>query len=273
VQREALVDQRPVVGDRVAVAGQQQLDVQLTREGERLEVVHERLRPLGRPVARPRDQRVGGDVGDQMVTGDQHLPLAIVEDRVRGRVARAVVDVQGAVAQRQLLPVAQRPRDLDARAPGAEGARDRLQRGHDVPWDAVAQHDPRGELVVRLRLGGEVLQVRDRDVDGGDLGARGGHHERDQPQMVDVLMGDDHQLDLLERVAECLHAAAQLVERGARVRARVHQRQRLVLDQVGVHAPDRERRRDGHPVDPGGGGWGEGVLGQARLTLPCRSCA
>ena len=36
----------------------------------------------------------------------------------------------------------------------------------------------------------------------------------------------------------------ELVERLARVRAGVHERQRLVLDQVGVHPADGEGRRD-----------------------------
>ncbi len=51
-----------------------------------------------------------------------------------------------------------------------------------------------------------------RHVDRGDLGAGARRHERDQAEMVDVLMGDDHELDVLERVAEPGDAALQLVE-------------------------------------------------------------
>jgi hypothetical protein len=58
VQGEALVNERAVVGDRVAVAREQELHVHLARGLKRAQVGHERLRPLARPVGRPRDQRV-----------------------------------------------------------------------------------------------------------------------------------------------------------------------------------------------------------------------
>ena len=51
----------------------------------------------------------------------------------------------------------------------------------------------------------------------------------------------------------------------------VDQRQRLVLDQVDVHAPDRERRRDGEPVDARRGGGGEGVVGHERISASTSS--
>ena len=108
VQLEALVDQRAVVGDRVAVPGQHQVHVHLAGRGQRLEVLHERLRALGRPVARAGDQRVRGDVPEQVVRRDQDAAVAVVEDGVGGGVAGAVVHVQRAVAQRELLAVAQR---------------------------------------------------------------------------------------------------------------------------------------------------------------------
>ena len=91
--------------------------------------------------------------------------------------------------------------------------------------------------------------------------------QRDQPEVVDVLVGHDHQPDVLERVAEPGDAALELVEGRAGVRAGVDQRQRLVLDQVDVHAPDGERRGDRQPVDAGRGGRGEGVVGHEAETL------
>ena len=73
---EALVDQRDVVDDRLAVAGEDDLGRQLAGLLQRLDVGDQRLRALVRAVERPRDQRVGGDVGDQVVGGDQDPPLA-----------------------------------------------------------------------------------------------------------------------------------------------------------------------------------------------------
>ena len=52
------------------------------------------------------------------------------------------------------------------------------------------------------------------------------------------------QLEVVDRVAALAELALQLVERLARVGAGVDQGQRLVLDQVAVDPPDRERGRD-----------------------------
>ena len=205
-------------------------------------------------------------MAEQVVRRDQDAPLAVVEDRVGGAVAGAVVHLEGAVAEAHLLAVAQHAGHVGTRAPGAEGARHGGQRAHHVLGDPVAEHRLAREVVVRLRLLGEVLDERHGHVDGGDLGARVRRHERHEPEVVDVLVGEDHQLDVLERVAEAGDPALELVERRARVRPGVHQRERLVLDQVDVHSPDRERRGDGEAVDAGGGRRGEGVVAHARIT-------
>jgi hypothetical protein len=114
----------------------------------------------------------------------------------------------------------------------------------------VAQHHRTGELVVLLRLLRVVLDVRHRHVESGDIGARALRHDRDQPEMIDVLVGHDHQLDVLDGVAECGQPTGELLEGGGRVGARVNERERLVLDQVDVDPPDREGGGDGYPVNP-----------------------
>ena len=58
----------------------------------------------------------------------------------------------------------------------------------------------------------------------------------------------------------------ELVERAARVGPGVDQRERVVLDQVGVDAADRERRRDAERVDARLGGTRERLLGGQSLT-------
>jgi len=75
-------------------------------------------------------------------------------------VAGPVQHTQRAVAQLQLLAVAQRTGDLDGGAPRAEARRDRAQRGDDFGGDAVQQHRPLGEAVVELGGRAEVAQVR-----------------------------------------------------------------------------------------------------------------
>jgi hypothetical protein len=78
-------------------------------------------------------------------------------------------------------------------------------------------------------------------------------HQRHQAQVVDVLVGHDDQVDVLERVAERVDAALQHVERGGRVGTGVDERERVILDQVDVDPTDREGRGDGKAVDTRGG--------------------
>ena len=66
-----------------------------------------------------------------------------------------------------------------------------------------------------------------------------------------MLVGDDDPLEVLDAAAVLGQRALELVERLARVRAGVDERQRVVLDQVAVDAPDRERRRDRQAVVAG----------------------
>ena len=175
----------------------------------------------------------------------------VPEDGVGGAVAGAVQRLQGAVAEGDLLAVGERPGHLDVRAPAAEAARDALQRGGDLLGDAAAQHQLDREAVLGLGVLVEVGEPLGGDADRGDLGAGVLDDDLDQAEVVDVLVGDDHQLEVVDRVAALAELALQLVERLARVRAGVDQGQRVVLEQVAVDPADRERGRDREPVDPG----------------------
>ena len=91
---------------------------------------------------------------------------------------------------------------VDLRAPGAERARDRLERLHDVrremPWRSMIWPD---ELVVGRRALRVVRDERHGRVDRRHLGARVRRDDLDQPDVVDVLVRDDHELDVLDRLA------------------------------------------------------------------------
>ena len=153
--------------------------------------------------------------------------------------------------RRSSSAVVKRPRHLGPRAPGAEAARNGAQRRDHVLGDPVAEHQRGRELVVELDVVAEVLDERDHDVDRRHLGSGARGDDLDQPQVVDVLVGEDDQLDLLERAPQGRELALELVERLAGVRPGVDQGQRLVLDQVAVDPPDRERGGDLKPVDAG----------------------
>jgi hypothetical protein len=81
----------------------------------------------------------------------------------------------------------------------------------------------------------------------------------DQAQVVDVLMGQQDQLDVGDRVPAVAQPPLKLVQRSTRVGARVDERERVVLDQVAVDAADGERRRDREAVDAGRGRGRKGV--------------
>ncbi len=147
------------------------------------------------------------------------------------------------------------------RAPVAEAARDAAQGDGDVLGDAVAEHHLDRELVLLLGVlveGGEPLGG---GADRRDLGAGVLDQDLDQADVVEVLMGDDDQAEVVDRVVALAQHPGQLVERLAGVGPGVDQGQRLVLDQVAVDPPDRERGRDRQAVDAGQGRLLERLLG------------
>jgi hypothetical protein len=133
-----------------------------------------------------------------MVARDQHAPFAVFENRVARAVPGPVVHGEDAVTQTELLAVAQRPGHVCSRPPSAKRLRHRLQRAGHVRRDPMSEHDLAGEVVVGLGLLGEPLHEGHGGVDGRDLGSRARGHEADEAQVVDVLVREDHQLDVLE---------------------------------------------------------------------------
>ena len=67
--------------------------------------------------------------------------------------------------------------------------------------------------------------------------------------MVDVLVGEHQQLQVLDRVPARGERLFELVERLGGVGPGVDQRERVVLDQVGVDAADRKGSGDRETVD------------------------
>jgi hypothetical protein len=61
----------------------------------------------------------------------------------------------------------------------------------------VPEHQPPGELVVGRGLLRVVLDERHRGVDRGHVGARVRGHDAHQAEVVDVLVGQDHEPELL----------------------------------------------------------------------------
>ena len=272
MKSQTLVDQRDVIDDGLAVTREHDPRRELARGPHRLDVLHQRLRTGGRclSVERPRYQRVGRDVSQQVVAADQQRSGLVPEDRVRRAVSRPMQRAQRPVGERQLVAVVQRTGHLAARAKRPERRPDRAERDRDVVRDPVAAHDRLRELVVRRGAGGEVLEVRPERAERRDLGAGAPGQDLEQADVIHVLVGEHDQLEVLDRMAVLGERALELVQRLSRVRAGVDQRQRPVLDQVAVDAPHQERGRHRQSVDAGACGERECFLG-ARCGLRRRA--
>ena len=160
-----------------------------------------------------------------------------------------VLDLELPVPELQHLAVAQGPRDPGVGAPAPEAPRHRAERDDHVLGDAMRSHQRRRVLVVELGVVGEVLEERDGDVDRGDLGSRALAHDLGEAEVVEVLVGEDDELDRLERVPELGELALELVQGLPRVRAGVDERQRVVVDQIAVDPADGERRWNREAMD------------------------
>ena len=125
----------------------------------------------------------------------------------------------------------------------------------------MAQHQLDREAVLALGVLAEVRQPLGGDADRRHLGAGAPGDDLDQAEVVDVLVGEDDQLEVVDRVAALAELGLKLVERLARVGPGVDQGQRLVLEQVAVDPPDRERGRDAQAVDAGERGLLQCLLG------------
>jgi hypothetical protein len=131
--------------------------------------------------------------GQRVVAGDQDAAVTVVEDRVARRVTGSVEHMKRAVAQRESVAIAERARDVHAGSPAPERTRHRLQGRNHVRRDPVPHHQVARELVVGIGLARVVLDERDGGIDRGDLGAGARRHDGHQSEVVDVLMGEDHQ--------------------------------------------------------------------------------
>ena len=141
------------------------------------------------------------------------LPLLVPEDGVRGAAPRAVLDLEPPVAELEQLAVAKRPGHLRLGAPGRKlpvTCRRAVTTSSEILL--MPPHEYGRLLVVSLGVIAEVLDEGDEKVECRDLGARAFPDDVDQSEVVDVLVGDDHQLDVLDPVAERLELALELVQ-------------------------------------------------------------
>ena len=208
--------------------GRTRLDRHLARLAQRRHVDQQRARAAvaglaGLPAERPRDQRVGGDVLDQVVAADQRRR----SPRRRRPCPTASGPGRWSASQRAAgeLELARRRRsrrvDRRAAAPAAErratprAARSRRRAGCR---GAASAPRPARRRARRARRSPRppARAGRARTTSAPERS----REDADQPEVVEVLVGDDDPLEVLDPAAVLAQRALERVERLARVRAR-----------------------------------------------------
>ena len=180
------------------------------------------------------------------MVADERDPLAFVDQqRVGGAVAGAGDDAQVAAAGADALTV--RQHDVGPVGGGlvAEELPERLGVGDHVLGHAVVAHQREREPPVGLATLLVVRAVRGSALVGSDPRARARGDRRREAAVVEVVVGDEHQLDVLQSHAGAAQAGLERGQRRVVARARVDQRERVADQQPGVDRADvRERERD-----------------------------
>jgi hypothetical protein len=113
--------------------------------------------------------------------------------------------------------------------------------GRGTPWWRMSASEKRavgrGALVVALGVGRDGVERRDR---GAGAGGDGG----DEAAVVEVVVGGEHELDVLDAQSESVQAGLERRQRLVRARGRVEERERIAAQQPGVDRAD-VRQRDG----------------------------
>ena len=238
VIRQPAADELRVRGDVLAVSGVEPGERHRRRLPQALEVLD--ARPRARPVRLEGgiDLGVGGDLGQQVVAHERD-PLAVVDQqRVRGAVPGARDHAQVAAAGADRLAVGQ----LDVGVVGlrlvADEVPEHLGVGQDLVGHPVVAHQREREAAVGLVARVVVASVRGRALVGRDARARAAGDRGGQAAVVEVVMRDQHQLDVLHAMPGGAQADLERRQRLVVARTGVDQRQRVTPQQPGVHRAD-----------------------------------
>ena len=243
--REALVDQLHVVGDRLAVAGQDESSRHLARLAQRVacrSAARAARPPPGSPDLPPSGREISGL---EEMWAIRWSPASSDARAPRPRRRCPTASAPGGAGPRsrrsrelERLAVAQRARRPCAEPPQPRNERDTARSAvDDVARDPVAQHQRLGELVVALGVGprsprSPARAGRARTTSAPERRARMSTSPR--WSMCWWVMTIRSRSSIAAPVRG--ERALELVERLAGVRARVDERQRVVLDQVAVDA-------------------------------------
>ena len=182
-----------------------------------------------------------------MVAGEGQRRALVDEERVGGAVAGARDDAQRPVARSDRLAVGQPHVGSERLRPVAQEVPEGFVAPDDLLRDAVVAHQRVREaavlldgVVIALGVVGQRVQRRDRRP--GPALDRGGEAE-----VVDVVVCDEHQLDVLDTQSLGSQAVLESRQCGRVAQAGVDQREWVAEDNPGIDRPDMgERQRDLH---------------------------
>ena len=183
----------------------------------------------------------------EQVVADERDPLALVDEQ---RVGRAVPgprhDAQVAAARRGWCsPSASTTSACVGVRLAAQELPERLGVGDHRLGHAVVAHQREREAAVGLAALVVVRAVGGRALVGGDAGARARGDRRREAAVVEVVVRDQHELEVLEPHAGAAQAGLERGQRLVVARARVDQRQRVAPQQPGVDRADVREREAG----------------------------
>ena len=117
--------------------------------------------------------------------------------------------------------------------------------GDDRLGHAVVAHERERVPPVRRRPLVVVAAVGGRALERRDPGAGAARDRRSQARVVEMVVRDEHELDVLDAEADAGEARLERCQRLVLARARVDERHGVAAQQPGVHRADVRKRERG----------------------------
>ena len=201
------------------------------------------------------DERVRGDVRDQVVPRERSPGRVVDEERVGGAVPGSQRRAQAPPARLDDIAVGEphvEGRSRSAVAPAIAG--DREERVTCLGRRAVEEQQALLPVLLGDQRGLDVRDVVREQLVPGDPAARAFADRGGEPDVVGVLVGEDQQLDVLDPEAVAREPRLERGERLRCVRPGVDERERVTPEEPAVDGADGERRREDERLHRQAGG-------------------
>ncbi len=227
-----------MVLDRVPVAGEEAIEGHRRGAPEVGEVLHPGPRPRAGRLEHRHDLGVGRDVGEQVVPDEGRRAALVDQQRVGRAVPRASEDPEVPLTGAHEVAILEAQIGVVGRRGVADEIPESLVVADHRLGNAVVTHELNREGAVRRRALDVALTVVSRAVERRHLRPRPGDDRGDQSRVVEVVVGGDHELDVLDPQPFPAQAGLERAERLVAARAGVDQRERRATEQPDVDGLD-----------------------------------